>query len=187
MSLLNGLLWGFLRHWFGGGFDEKYKWLGDRGLQTAVMVAAIFAALYDRTIWWVALLLAVWIQFQFWSRAVGEILDCGRSPFQNAESYDRWYRVPLDWVYDKLGRPKYIGMYDWWYGWLRYGLPMIVPAAVLGDWSFIIIGLAGSPVYYSCWELFERFPKMLEWPEWCGEPKNLAELIYGFIFGVMLW
>ena len=56
-----------------------------------------------------------------------------------------------------------------------------------GFWSFIIFGLAGSPVYYSCWELFERFPKMLEWPEWCGEPKNLAELIYGFIFGVMLW
>ena len=110
MSLLNGLLWGFLRRWFGGGFDEKYKWLGDRGLQTAVMVAAIFAALYDRTIWWVALLLAVWIQFQFWSRAVGEILDCGRSPFQNAESYDRWYRVPLDWVYDKLGKTKYVGM-----------------------------------------------------------------------------
>ena len=27
MSLLKGLLWGFLRRWFGGGFDEKYKWL----------------------------------------------------------------------------------------------------------------------------------------------------------------
>ena len=131
MSLINGILWAVLRRWYGGGFDEKYKWLGNRGLQTAVMIIAIFIALYDRTIWWAALLLAVWIQFQFWSRAVGEILDCGRSTVQTAESYDRWFRVPLDWVYDKLGKVKYTGAYDWWYGWLRYGLPMIVPAVVL--------------------------------------------------------
>lgn len=186
MSIINGMLWSLLRRWFGGGFDDKYKWLGSRGLQTAVMITAIFIALIDRTIWWVALVLAVWIQFQFWSRAVGEILDCGRSQVQTAESYDRWFRVPLDWVYDKLGKVKYTGYYDWWYGWLRYGLPMIVPAVVLSDCSFVIIGLAGSPVYYSCWRLFEKFPQMSKCPKWCNEPKNLAELIFGFIFGVGL-
>ena len=187
MSIINGMLWALLRRWYGGGFDDKYKWLGNRGLQTAVMITAIFIALIDRTIWWAALLLALWIQFEFWSRAVGEILDCGRSQVQTAESYDRWFRIPLDWVYDKLSLPKYSGGYDWWYTWLRYGLPMIVPAAVLADISFMLIALASAPVYFGCWRLFEKFPQMSAWPKWCNEPKNLAELIFGFIFGVGLW
>ena len=29
MSLLNGVLGGVRRRWGGGGFVEKYKWLGD--------------------------------------------------------------------------------------------------------------------------------------------------------------
>ena len=131
--------------------------------------------------------MALWIQFQFWSRAVGEILDCGRSTTQNADSYDRWFRIPLDWVYDKLGKVKYTGMYDWWYMWLRYTLPMTVPAVILGDWSFIAIGLMSSPIYYGSWWLFDKFPKLWNAPEWIGQPKNLAEIVYGFVFGYLLW
>ena len=163
LTMLNGLFWAFLRRWFGGfnPFKEGshiYKVFDSRGLQTFVMVMTLFLTLFDRTNAWLALCLAVWIQLQFWSRAVGEILDCGRNQIQTAESYDRWFRVPLDLVYDKLGKAKYTGYYDWWYGWLRYGLPMIVPAAALGDWSFILIGLAGSPIYYGSWWLFDHFP-----------------------------
>lgn len=189
MSFLNGLLWAFLRRWYGGLIDDdKHPVLGGRGLQTVVMVSAIFAAFYGRTIWWVAMLLAVWIQFQFWSRAIGCILDCGRSLVQDKKSYNRWYRVPLDWVYDKLGKQKYCGFYDWWYTWLRYGLPMIVPAVVLRDWGFIVIGIASAPTYFCMWRVFEVFPDLCrKMPRWCGEPKNLAEIVYGFIFGVMLW
>ena len=47
MSIINGMLWALLRRWYGGGFDDKYKWLGNRGLQTAVMITAIFIALID--------------------------------------------------------------------------------------------------------------------------------------------
>lgn len=185
--ILNGVLWAFLRRWYGGGFDDKYQWLGNRGLQTVVMVAVMFGAFYSLAIWWVALLVAVWVQFQFWSRAVGEILDCGRNVVQNAESYDRWFRIPLDWVYDRLGKVKYTGFYDWWYTTLRYTLPMIVPAVIFGSWNFIIIGLAAAPVYFGSWRLFEAFPKLcVKLPTWCGEPKNLAEIVYGFIFGSLL-
>lgn len=187
MITLNGLLWAFLRRWYGGLIDEdKHPLLGSRGLQTVIMIACLFVILSTKIVWWVALLLAAWIQFQFWSRAVGEILDCGRSTVQSAESYKRWFRIPLDWVYDKLGKIKYTGYYDWWYGWLRYGLPMIVPAAVLDDWRFLILGLAGSPVYYGCWWLFDCFPALYKLPAWCGQPKNLAEISYGFIFGIVL-
>lgn len=191
LTMLNGLFWAFLRRWFGGFNPFKpdtliYKVFDSRGLQTFVMVMTLFLTLFDRTNAWLALCLAVWIQLQFWSRAVGEILDCGRNTIQTAESYDRWFRVPLDWVYDRLGKVKYTGFYDWWYGWLRYGLPMIVPAVALGDWSFILIGLAGSPVYYGSWWLFDHFPGLYKLPSWCGEPKNLAEIVYGFVFGVFL-
>lgn len=184
MRFINGLIWAFLRRWYGGLFDDKF---GGRGVQTVIMVWGILVALVDRLLWWEALILAIWIQFQFWSRAVGEILDCGRSTTQNADSYDRWFRIPLDWVYDKLGKEKYIGYYDWWYMWLRYTLPMIVPAIYLGDLSFILIGLMSSPVYYGSWWLFEKFPKMWNLPEWLGQPKNVAEIVYGFIFGWLIW
>lgn len=191
LATINGLMWAFLRRWFGGfnplsESSRLYKVFDSRNLQTFVMVIALFLTLFDRTIAWLALCLSVWIQLQFWSRSTGEILDSGRVT-QTAESYDRWFRKPLDWIYDRLGKTKYTGLYDWWYGWLRYGLPMIVPAAVLCDWSFIVVGLAGSPVYYGCWWLFDHVPALYKLPEWCGSPKNLAEIIYGFIFGVFLW
>lgn len=184
MNLLNAVIWAFLRRWYGGLFDDKF---GGRGVQTAIMIIGIFVALFGCADWWVALGLAVWIQFEFWSRAVGEILDCGRSTIQTADSYDRWFRIPLDWIYDKLGKQKYTGYYDWWYGWLRYTFPMIVPALVLFDWSFIIIGLLSSPIYYGSWWLFDKFPKLWKAPEWIGQPKNLAEILYGFVFGLLIW
>lgn len=117
IALLNGLWWAFLRRWYGGLFeDDKYPLLGNRGLQTAVMIVSltvVFLSEYqDWRSWLFAIGLAIWVQFQFWSRAVGEILDCGRSTVQTAESYDRWFRIPLDWIYDRLGKTKYMGSYD---------------------------------------------------------------------------
>lgn len=187
MWFVNACLWAVLRRWYGGGFDEKYSWLGNRGLQTFVMISVLFFTLLDSLIWWQALLLALWIQFQFWSRAVGEILDCGRSTVQNAESYDRWFRIPLDWGYDKLGKQKYVGAYDWWYTELRYSLPMLVPCLCLGEGRFLIVGLLAAPVYFFCWYVFETFPLLFRLPKWAAEPKNLAELLYGFLFGALLW
>lgn len=184
MNLINAFIWAFLRRWYGGLFDEKF---GGRGIQTMVMLFGIFCALFGRAEWYVVLILSAWIQFQFWSRAVGEILDCGRSTSQNAESYDRWFRIPLDWVYDKLGKVKYTGLYDWWYMWLRYTLPMSVPAVALHNWRFVIIGLLSSPIYYGAWWFFDKFPKLWKAPEWIGQPKNLAEILYGFVFGYLIW
>lgn len=62
MNLINAFIWSFLRRWYGGLFDDKF---GGRGVQTAIMIFGIFVALFDKTTWWIALGLAVWIQFQF--------------------------------------------------------------------------------------------------------------------------
>ena len=57
MWFVNACLWAVLRRWYGGGFDEKYSWLGNRGLQTFVMISVLFFTLLDSLIWWQALLL----------------------------------------------------------------------------------------------------------------------------------
>ena len=64
---------------------------------------------------------------------------------------------------------------------------MSVPAIVLLEWSFIAIGLLSSPIYYGSWWLFDKFPKLWNAPEWIGQPKNLAEILYGFVFGYLIW
>lgn len=184
MPILNGIIWAFLRRWYGGMFEDKF---GGRGIQTFLMISGIFSSLYGRADLEIILFLAVWIQLQFWSRAVGEILDCGRSKNQDKNSYDRWFRVPLDYIYDKFGKEKYTGNYDWWYMWMRYTFPMIIPAAILFDFSFIIIGLFSSPIYYGCWYIFDKFPKLWNSSIYVNQPKNIAEILYGFVFGLLIY
>ena len=158
LPILNGILWAFLRRWYGGfnpfpAQTKAFKIFDSRGLQSLAMMICFFMAVHDKAPLWLNLVNVLWIQFQFWSRSVGEILDCGRSNSQTAASYDRWFRIPLDYVFDRLGKVKYRGCYDWWYMWLRYTLPMIVPAVSYQSWSFIGIGLMSSPVYFFFYRL----------------------------------
>lgn len=189
LPILNGILWAFLRRWYGGfnpfpAQTRAFRIFDSRGLQSLVMMICFFAAVHDRAPFWLNLVNMLWVQFQFWSRSVGEILDCGRSSFQTAANYDRWFRIPLDHVFDRLGRTKYQGSYDWWYMWLRYTLPMIVPAVSYQSWVFIGIGLMSSPVYFFFYRLFEMFPVLCrKLPPVVGQPKNMSELVYGCVFG----
>lgn len=62
LATINGLMWAFLRRWFGGfnplsESSRLYKVFDSRGLQTFVMVIALFLTLFDRTIAWLALCL----------------------------------------------------------------------------------------------------------------------------------
>ena len=127
--LLNGILWAFLRRWY-GGLEFKIQLLNKRFVKTIVMVTAMTAVLvYD----WsspkliaISLLYALWIQFQFWSRAVGAILDCGRNHTQTKRNYNRWYVRPLNWFYRAERKDKrYKKSYDFWFSEMRYGFPMI--------------------------------------------------------------
>lgn len=193
-AICYGLLWALLRRWY-GGWGENIPVIGSRTFQSIVMICALIP-MFLITEGWLGVLIAVvdsvWIQFQHWSRAIGCILDAGRNHNQNESNYNRWYRYPLDWVYkginwilNKLNisyqLQLYSGYYDFWYSILRYGCPML-PLAFI-SWGYVLIGCMAAPCYFLAWRLFENNPKMYQLPEWAGQPKNLAELMYGFVFG----
>lgn len=202
--ILNGILWAFLRRWY-GGLEFSNPMLNKRFVKTIVMVAAMMGVLvYD----WhspllivVSLIYAIWIQFEFWSRAVGAILDCGRSRTQTKKNYKRWFVVQLNWFYRKKRKQKrYIKSYDFWFTEMRYGLPMLVVwgmNTLLAVWgimppqptyaALVVVGLLAGPVYFGSYKLFDRYNQLYQLPAWIGQSKNLSEIVYGFIFGAGLW
>lgn len=198
-SLFQGFLWAFLRRWYGGMFEEEqHPVLANRGLQSVVMILCTMPLLFiPQFSFWTAisisLLLSLWVQFQHWSRAVGCILDSGRNHSQNESNYDRWYRVVLDKIYDgvnfcleKMGCDyrieKYKGFYDFWYTGMRFGFPLMLLAPI--SWGYTFIGFCAAPIYFLSWRIFEEWPELYyKMPHWAAQPKDLAEILYGFVFG----
>lgn len=219
MSVLYGLWWGFLRRWFGGLFpDEQYKILGNRGLQTTVMILSLLPVMFVRTkeiystlniyiILAITLFITLWIQFQFWSRGHGAtFLDMGRTKNPDLSRYDRWFKKPLDKCWNKLLQLKqnnkiaafllqkwsgrmYGYTYDMIYHTLRYTLCMIIPAILLKSLVFIIIGLISAPLYELAIRFYEKANYKYAWMKlpWLNSPNKPTEIIYGFIFGLLVY
>lgn len=195
ISLLNALYWAWLRRTYGGLYDDK-QFLGNRGVQTVIMILSMIPMLFYHNCWvgWgIAVIASLWVQFQHWSRAVGCILDSGRNSNPDISKYSRWYKYPLNWIYDGLNKvsqkfnwgiefKKYQGYYDFWYTEMRYACPLLLLAPI--SWWYFVVGLCSAPSYYFSWWLFEKHPELYKAPAWYGQPKNLAELIYGFCFGL---
>lgn len=210
---LNGIWWGFLRRWYGGLFpDEKYKVLGNRGLQTAVMILSMLPVFYfqiksqyNLTMEWnavLALITTCWVQFMFWSRGHGAILDEGRNKNPDISRYDRWFKVPLDFVWDKLlelknnnkffGRllknwsgEKYGYSYDMCWTGCRYTFPM-VPVAIFLGFKFILIGMLVPLIYEFCIRIYENNSKFFNQFHWLNAGHKIAEIITGFTFGALI-
>lgn len=162
--------------------------IGNRAVQSLFCIGALMMRYVTNPqawqCWVLALLVSLWLTFQFWSRAVGEILDCGEVK-QPAENYDRWFRKPLDWIYDKLGKEKYIGSYDWWYCTARYTLCMF-PMCMF-SWWYLAPGLLSAPIYWGCKSLYNKYPKLRTVAGvWLDDYKNLAEILHGFVFGLTI-
>ena len=211
--LLNGALWGFLRRWFGGLFpDETYKVLGNRGLQTTVMLLALLPVIYYKVAILYpmqsllvniifASLITAWIQFQFWSRGHGgTFADMGRTVNPDVSRYDRWFKWPLDkiwdlllylkenysffaWLLQKWSGRRYGYTYDMTYHMIRYTLCMTVPAICLQSWIWIFIGLMSAPMYELNLRFYEKYK--FKWMElsWIDRANKLTEIEYGFLFG----
>lgn len=70
LPILNGILWAFLRRWY-GGFNpfpvqtRAFRIFDSRGLQSLVMMICFFAAVHDRAPFWLNLVNMLWVQFQF--------------------------------------------------------------------------------------------------------------------------
>ena len=181
------IFWSIWRRCYGEG---ELKKILSRTVQTII---AVIVLTYQLAEWnWQAVLIAlgvsVWVVIQYWSRAVGEIIDAGLNHNQDSRSYNRWFRKPLDLIYDKLGYQKYIGFYDFWYALIRYG----IGALPLFYYSWVVVFLMPFQysIYLICHKLFIRFPNLYNSTVLknitLNEPKNVAEIIHGVLFGLIV-
>lgn len=177
------IFWAIWRRLYGEGTFKKYI---SRTIQTII---AILVLTYQLTEWnWQAVLIAlgisVWVVIQYWSRAIGEIIDAGLNHNQTKESYGRWFRVPLDWIYDLLGKEKYVGFYDFWYSLIRYAIGAI--PLLYYSWLAVLLMPFQYFIYLFCNKLYINHPTLYKLPLTLNEPKNLAEIIHGALFGLVI-
>lgn len=182
MVLLYMILGGIARRIY-GGWLEAYKIIRSRGVQTVLMIGLFLAIYIPRYKWYISLVIACWLQFQFWSRFHGGVFDEGRGQ-KTQETIDRcnkyWWHYPVDYIFKllKAEDKKYGFLYDYIYMTFRYTCPMI-PMMIL-DWRYILIGLSISPIYAFCWTLYERENWLFK-SKFCGNATNLAEILSGAI------
>lgn len=189
------LFWSVWRRLYGEGNFKKIL------SRTVQMIIAVIVLTYQLAEWnWQAVLIAlgvsIWVVIQYWSRAIGEIIDAGLNHQQTAESYDRWFRVVCNWIVNGLNKilpekyhiHKYYGFYDFIYSCFRYA----IGALPLFFYSWIAVFLIPFQyfIYLLCHKLFLRFPDLYENKTLkkltLNEPKNLAEVIHGALFGLIV-
>lgn len=189
MVVLYFILGAFARRWYGGMFpDDKYKILGNRGLQTAFMLV-LFLSIYVKDYsnwlnWLVAIAVSCWLQFQFWSRGHGACFDIGRdvtpSPQTLLRYNERWYHRPCDWLFEKVFKKadkKWGFLYDFLYMGLRYTCPML--PMMIFDWRYILIGLSVSPIYAFNHTLYEKETWIRPQQSWLNISTKWSEIIVG--------
>jgi len=188
MVFLYFILGAFLRRWYGGMFpEEEYPILGNRALQTAVMMLVLATCYWPLPFehWsaWLAITLVVcWVQFQFWSRGHGACFDLGYGVYPPEPSTivryeERWYHKVCDKL---LAKHKYGFLYDFLYMSLRYTCPMLLLALL--SWWLVLVGFVVTWVYALCWQIKDREPWIFEGlPKWISSPTKWAELAVGGI------
>ena len=182
VSSIYMMLGGFLRRWFGGMFpDEKYKILGNRGVQTFFMLFTFFTIFTIKQSWEIALILSCWMQFVFWSIGHGPGFDYGRGGYPSEKTIERYKKYYLnvipDWFADR-GFYAYYGVgYDFTWMFVRYTVPM-VPMALFVNWHYILLGIAVSPIYLFCWMWYESTVWLFT-EEWRSKATQVAEIICG--------
>lgn len=184
--MIYGLFFAIWRRIYGEGTVSGI--LGNRTFQSILCITVLMTIYvtnpYAWECWLAALAVSLWLTFQFWSRSVRAILDCGDEN-HDAAMYNRWFRYPLDWIYDKLGKERYKGSYDWWYCTARYTLCMI-PMCVFSFW-YLAPGLLSAPIYWGSKKLYEKYPQLSTVAGvWFDHYKNLAEILHGFVFGLTI-
>jgi hypothetical protein len=182
MWLLDGILTSWWRRLFGEGKTKGL--LGNRTFQAALFVLFQSGLWFykDHALSWLTIVIAVWVYAMYWSKAIGCILDCGEAWWQNHESYKRWWTPIVNWLAHKLGLHKYYGAYDTIWMTFRYTL-CLLPLIYWGHHIWIA-GLFSAPIYYGCKWLFKKYPKLYEFFD---DSKDLAEICFGFISGVIFY
>lgn len=192
--MISVLFWAIWRRLYGEGKFKKYL---SRTMQTimAVMVLTWQLPTDGKLLSLaIALVVSAWVVIQYWSRAVGCIIDAGLNFCQGRKNYNRWFRTVCNWIVvclnkilpEKYHIRKYYGIYDWIYSGFR-NLVGILPALFLyPSWQWIIPIICQYPIYRFCYWVFKKIPKLYKLPLELGEPKNSAEILHGAVFGAVI-
>lgn len=195
---LSSIWWGLFRRLYGWGEFKKYV---SRTVQTIIGTLVLTCQLKTEWSWQaagIALAVALWVIIQYWSRAVGEIIDAGLNPCQGRKEYDRWFRPVCNWIVDLLNWilpekyhiKKYYGVYDWIYSSMRNLIGVLPAMFIYPSWMWWILVFCMYPIYLFCYWMFEKFPNMFtnETLEklTLNEPKNCGEFFHGMVFGIVV-
>lgn len=193
MTLLNVICWfvygAIGRVWFGA--DDLPKILQNRGVQTAFMLCGLFAIYCPYPFSRLGMILAVavscWIQFQYFSRGHGVVIDVGDDKdvtTDEVERYnDRWYAKACNWLFDKVFKKpdkKYGFLYDFIYLTLRYTCPMLLMAIL--EWHYILVGISIPFIYTASNKLQQEESWIFSVDRWWWRRGwSLAEILTGGI------
>lgn len=184
--MIYGLFFAVWRRIYGEGTVKGL--LGSRAFQSFLCIFLLMFRYVTNPhtwqCWAAAFVVSLWLTFQFWSRSVSAFLDCGTEE-HDSSMYKRWFKYPLDCIYNKLDLPLYRDSYDWWYCTARYTLCMI-PMCVF-SWWYLAPGLLSAPIYWGSKKLYEKYPQLSTVAGvWLDHYKNLAEILHGFVFGLTI-
>ena len=204
-AVINGFIEGFWRRVF-GGYETKWKWVNERGVQTAFNIIFLSLVFYfgdwksrklialipgnKVLVYGIASVLgAVYFQICFWTRGHGAAFDIGRDKLTDETL--KWYH--REW-YSFI--PNSIVPENHWYGfiydciwfWCRYSLCLIPLIFYFYRFDVMILGLLAVVVYGTCWTLYEREKWLFDKIPYnlVDGPTALAELLFGFMAGFMI-
>lgn len=196
--MISVLFWSVWRRLYGCG---EFKKIISRTVQTLIAIAVLTYQLSTGYSWQEILLalgVSVWVVLQYFSRAVGEILDAGLNPCQSRKEYGLWFRpivnwivAGLNWIFDKLHTGwhihKYYGVYDWIYSAIR-NLWGLFPAMIFYPSCWWVVVISFYPIYFAFYWIWGNHLDL--WTNKTlmkmdlNEPKNWAEIICGGLFGL---
>ena len=95
---------------------------------------------------------------------------------------------PLNIIEPVLDKTNNIGFYDFWYSLIRYAIGAL--PLLYYSWLALLLMPFQYFIYLRCHKLFYHFPNLYQNKTLEGltlnEPKNLAEVIHGALFGLIV-
>jgi len=163
------------RRWKGKSSDGK--WYNHKLVKMFLNLFITFGLLlYLKNAWIISLIATIVYQFLYWTRNHGAFFDYGHgSP--DDKRYDEW--VWVKWIKKIVPKEEWCGFwFDYMCMCLRYGIPSILLAIILGSPILCFMGFIHATIYAFCW-------KLKDWKV-IGKPIAISEYIVGFTCGLFM-
>ena len=175
-----GFIMAFFRRFF-GGYDSKFDFLEQRGVQAIFCIFAVFLwELYKGFTWWASLIIGASV-YVFWCRGHWYYFKCGTEDDKYIDEQLKKGRKPaMNWlvkpVNKLLGFKERSRQYCFVGLFIRYFVWSLPVSAMVG-WSFSACAFAIPFVYNACF--WVELPKT----RFCKSPTNWSEWFSGLIIG----